>query len=1708
MRNIFTLLLALLLIVSAEAQNIVQAEYFIGADPGPGNGTPIAITSGNSIQLTSNFSTSGINPGFHSLAIRTRGASGIWSNTSKRSFFVEAASVGGGLIFHEIIDAEYFVDNDPGPGNGIPIDIASGTDIEINAAALANLPIGFHKICVRTKSTSGLWSASKSRHFVVQPASSGGSLTYQEIVSAEYFIDSDPGPGMGIPINMEAGIEVDLSETFTANLSPGFHKVCIRSKSSAGLWSPTKSRLFVIKSTINAGNPFIIDAAEFFINNDPGPGNGTAISITPADSISVSGEVDLTQLPYGNNTISIRFRSGAGLWSNTATQSFNYCDSVPALAYFTYTIDGFQVSYLNTSGFGAPNISWSLPGSNPSGINNPSQTLSTPGTYQACMSLSSVCGSDTDCQFVVIADTIQITSVNPDQVFPGDIIDVSFVTNFTTFDALNVFTLLLSDVQGSFENATVLAELATDTGGVFENVLIPLSLQAGCYTLKVVSSLPVHSSPEDATLKVNSVTFEPGNYAVSFDGIDDRIDAGSLLGDHDFTVSFWVKPDGSVNQTGAIIDMQNDLALYENPAEPNNYVLLHLLQFDLLPDAWNHVTVTMDAATDTRRVYLFGQLVEENQWPYAPQSNYHMLLGSTNCSYCGGNFKGLIDEFKCWNVALDDDAIFQQVNNAPDVNDPSLKVYYTFDEGCFSEALDNSLFGNDAALLNGTQYVPSDLIQGSTDVYPSEGGNNGWVTLHIEGNSFPDSVIVMLSNPSLGEIVADTAIVSLNNELIVAYLDLSNQALGLYDVIVQDFNGNSYNYPESFTIVPADTTGGIEIEILGQNTIRDGGRHVFFIVYKNTSNVNLPADIRLLKCNYTDWMGFDDQQLMYHYQQLPIALCDRYISDEGVTYLDEWLSPGIQYVIPIYAISTADGTRDVNCGELSPFILEGAYPVRTDDEGANAGGPFGGHNYIDGCSAPDELIPVVNFLVSADVDWNQIFLPACMNHDLCYQQCYRPGTWERAQAICDLNMLDGMCDICFELYGDWEIGDPFPPGFDVTLAFEDALINNGPYQKCLQAAALYYAGLRLFGESEGFNPDQAYCTGDLEHPAPQDSGENFLVLDCNCPARAICFKPRRIGAYDPNIKIGPDLYQSNTMEWAYSIYFENADSATAPAQNIRIIDTLDTQRYDLESFAFTGFGFGESVRLFTETTDNNFAEVIDLPSADSTLVSVSGFMDPSTGIVQWQLTAIDSITSEPLTGVFDGFLPPNDSTGRGQGFVLFRIAPLEGLTTGDSIRNRASIYFDYNDPITTPYWTNVLDFSPPTSYIAPLEALQLDTLITLHLFGEDSLLTDSITWSIYVSINGSEYTLWLNDLTDSIVVYSGSPGNTYSFYSIATDAAGNEETAPIQFDASTYIYSPGEPISYNYTNQQPSCVNQHDASITIEINGNSPFYHVIWNGTEGANTLSEIGAGTYLLQVIDALNAIVLDTLFEISNPDAISLSLTTSPALCFGEASGSASVLAAGGTGSLQIDWQGANPQALAAGQYTVAATDANGCVDDTLFTISEPNAITIQLVDLQDATSDCNGSITIDVSGGVPPYTQSWNDDQNQTGTTAVNLCEGSYSVVVTDANGCDQNATFDILLHTEELTSAGSQLVLWPNPAKDFCTIDIYDASSSSVHVQVSNALGQICMAPQVAQLVNGFVRIQMDFSLLAGGNYMIEAIGANRTETLQFILIKDN
>ena len=138
----------------------------------------------------------------------------------------------------------------------------------------------------------------------------------------------------------------------------------------------------------------------------------------------------------------------------------------------------------------------------------------------------------------------------------------------------------------------------------------------------------------------------------------------------------------------------------------------------------------------------------------------------------------------------------------------------------------------------------------------------------------------------------------------------------------------------------------------------------------------------------------------------------------------------------------------------------------------------------------------------------------------------------------------------------------------------------------------------------------------------------------------------------------------------------------------------------------------------------------------------------------------------------------------------------------------------------------------------------------------------------------------------------------------------------------------------------------------------------------------------------------------------------SSTDATCFGGCNGMVAGTASGGTPLYTYDWDGGlgsgqNQTNVCSGTYTLTVTDANGCIATTSANVLEPNPIDLYAVPTDESClGACDGTLWGSVSGGTGPYTYTWSGGLG-VGQGFFNVCPGTYTVTVVDANGCiEQN------------------------------------------------------------------------------------------------------
>ncbi len=298
-------------------------------------------------------------------------------------------------------------------------------------------------------------------------------------------------------------------------------------------------------------------------------------------------------------------------------------------------------------------------------------------------------------------------------------------------------------------------------------------------------------------------------------------------------------------------------------------------------------------------------------------------------------------------------------------------------------------------------------------------------------------------------------------------------------------------------------------------------------------------------------------------------------------------------------------------------------------------------------------------------------------------------------------------------------------------------------------------------------------------------------------------------SFDPNSLLGPSGYGPQGFiapngAFAYRVNFENSPTATAPAQEVDITDQLDPH-LDWSTFQLTAVGFGDT-NVTIPAGSQYFATTVPMTYNGETFdVQIELGINEATGQVYAHYYSIDPTTQLP-PDVLTGFLPPEDGTGRGDGYFSYLVDPKRGLPTGTQLRNIADVRFDLSRTISTDQVDDenptegvdptkqalvTIDAGSPTSAVAALPATESTPYFTVSWAGQDDPGGSGIaTYDVYALDNGGPFALWQQGTPNTSAVFLGTNGHTYSFYSVATDNVGNVEGTKTTAEATTQINAP------------------------------------------------------------------------------------------------------------------------------------------------------------------------------------------------------------------------------------------------------------------------------------------------------------------------------
>ncbi len=701
---------------------------------------------------------------------------------------------------------------------------------------------------------------------------------------------------------------------------------------------------------------------------------------------------------------------------------------------------------------------------------------------------------------------------------------------------------------------------------------------------------------------------------------------------------------------------------------------------------------------------------------------------------------------------------------------------------------------------NMTSAFVSRIAPYKSPIEPSHGGDTGTVTIVIHASGLSSGAGARLTRTGEADIVPLSLDIDADGSVMRAMFDLTGRTRGAWDVVVSNPGTPTIAYADAF-VIEEGREAKIQVNILGMSIVGANRPNRFTISVSNAGNTNaysVPVVIAGIPTNATWEIGITVDPVPPPPGVPPVGLspgltverdAERFVCpDSGGACATETVHVQ-EIVIPLVVGTLRPGaTLDIPLTLTVPippntFTLQASAGPSLVDTLASASGMSslgaenaersgGGASCSVSSQGPVCVVEHARQMVLCEGELArklatssggpcagiimaglQALDSSCSNHDNISDLVSR-----LAHAVAANALSAASCGLLAGIYISPEQGTVD------TVRYLQTILSLSNYMITIQPCRA------LMGAS--------------------DSGSGAGGSGGGCGPTPASKKVTVVQAVDPNDKVGTEgagtaRYVARDAPLPYTIAFENDANATAPAQDVSITDALDTTHLDLATLSLGAITFGDQ-RIVPPPGSTDFATVVDLGTQ---LVRVSAALNASTGVLEWRMTSIDPATGEPPSNPLVGFLPPDMTPPQGEGFVSFTVTPKPGLSTGVQISNSASITFDANAPVTTGTWVNTIDADPPTSQVSSNLTMHsaCTTPVNVQWSGSDvgSGLT---TYSIFVSVDGGPYTPWLTDTTATSAAYFRPwNGNTYGFYSVARDAAGNLETPPVAPDATLAV---------------------------------------------------------------------------------------------------------------------------------------------------------------------------------------------------------------------------------------------------------------------------------------------------------------------------------
>jgi len=275
----------------------------------------------------------------------------------------------------------------------------------------------------------------------------------------------------------------------------------------------------------------------------------------------------------------------------------------------------------------------------------------------------------------------------------------------------------------------------------------------------------------------------------------------------------------------------------------------------------------------------------------------------------------------------------------------------------------------------------------------------------------------------------------------------------------------------------------------------------------------------------------------------------------------------------------------------------------------------------------------------------------------------------------------------------------------------------------------------------------------------------------------------------------------------------------------------------------------------------------------------------------------------------------------------------------------------------------------------------------------------------------------------SVTISGGTPSFTVSWSGGASGTSANNLPAGTQtitvtdsagcVATNTVSISEATAITSTVTSSPSGCINA-TGTATVSAGGGTPTYTYTWSNAQTGPNATGLAQGIHTVTITDANGCASTNTVsVGVTNPPLAAID-SVENVLCNGQSNGIAYASASGGTPTYTYTWSnsqtGSTATGLPQGTYSVIVTDAGGCSDTASITVIEPAVLTSTVSNIQPENCNLqNGAATAGASGGTPNYSYQWSSGQGT--ATVTTFPAGTYSVIITDANGCKDTSTVTI-------------------------------------------------------------------------------------------------